>query len=129
MAIHPRQFHLLKYEPCSLAICLPVILESSQRLTCPREHCHRRERILQDRDLRSFASEALLSGSLADRDLAITVTQLVHDPHQDPTVASEVLCEVDPGGRVVESNEHRNVAASCSTPFLPHYESWDCDTG
>lgn len=129
MAIHPRQFHLLKHESCSLAICLPVILEGSERLTCPREHCHRLERILQDRDLRPSASDDLLSGSLADLDLAITVTQVVHDPHQDPTVASEVLCEVEPVGRVAESNEHRNLAASYSTPFLPHHLSSDCDTG
>ena len=129
MAIHPRQFHLLKYESCSLAICLPVILEGSERLTCPREHCHRMERIAQDRDLRPFASDDLLYESLADRDLAITVTHLVHDPHQDPTVASRVLCEVDPVGRAVDSNEHRNVTAGCSTPLLPHHFSWDYDTG
>jgi len=129
MAIHPRQFHLLKYESCSLAICPPVILEGSERLTCPREHCHRMERIAQDRDLRPFASDDLLYESLADRDLAITVTHLVHDPHQDPTVASRVLCEVDPVGRAVDSNEHRNVTAGCSTPLLPHHFSWDYDTG
>ena len=129
MAIHPRQFHLLKYESCSLAICPPVILEGSERLTCPREHCHRMERIAQDRDLRPFASDDLLSGSHADRNLAIKVTHLVHDPHQDPTVASRVLCEVDPVGRAVDSNEHRNVTAGCSTPLLPHHFSWDYDTG